>query len=162
VSVCARHYAQHYIISLPQPLVVLRLSTASPTSPTESTRLTNPFPHSDNMTVTIQLFYEPTKTMVGDFQVNSFETHDRIIKNIGNRLGVSFVAVYSQDAKAQIADLRDVIQGQILLVTNSPLTRPRPYSPYGFKFYRGEEVANVHPNLPKKPWAVSPREHSKK
>jgi hypothetical protein len=105
------------------------------------------------MAITIQLFYEPTKTMVDDFQVNSFETHDRIIKNIGNRFGVPFVAVYSQDARAQIADLRDVIQGQILLITDSPMTRPRPYSPYGLKLYQGEEAAYVRASVPKKPWA---------
>jgi hypothetical protein len=92
--------------------------------------------------------------MVDDFQVSSFESHTRILRNIGTRFGVPFVTVYSQDAKQQIEDLCDVYQGQILLATSSPTTRPRPYSPYGFKLYHGEEAAYVHASMPKKPWTV--------
>jgi hypothetical protein len=51
------------------------------------------------MVVTVQLFYEPDKLLVEDFQIEPFESHDHIIQNICKRFGVPFVAVYTQDAK---------------------------------------------------------------
>jgi hypothetical protein len=47
------------------------------------------------MTVTIQLFYEPDKFLVEDFQLEPFESHDRIIQNVHQRFGVPFVAIYT-------------------------------------------------------------------
>jgi hypothetical protein len=140
--------------SIPRPFALSTPSAARSTSPAECTPLAHSVPPFNKMTVTVQLFYEPTKAMVDDFQVNSFESHGRILKNIGTRFGFPFIAAYSQDAKQQIDDLRDVYQGQILLVTNSPTTRPRPYPPYGFKLYQFEEAAYVHSSVPKKPWTV--------
>jgi hypothetical protein len=111
-------------------------------------------PAPGTMTITIQLYFVPDKSMA-DFQIQAFESHDRILQNIRQRFGVPFVAVYTQDAKTQPDDLRKVLQGQILLVATSPFTRPQPYSPLGFKFYQGEESAFVHPSFSSKSWTVS-------
>jgi len=105
------------------------------------------------MAATIQLFYVPDKVLV-DFQIPAFESHERILQEIRQRFGVPFVAVFTQDAKRQPLDLSNVLEGTILLVTTAALERPQPYSPAGFKLYRGEETGFVHPSMQGKPWDV--------
>jgi hypothetical protein len=75
------------------------------------------------MAITVQLFYVPQKSLV-DFQIHPLESHERILQNIRQRFDVALIEVYTQDAKRQPVNLNLVIEGQILLVTTSPLERP--------------------------------------
>jgi hypothetical protein len=109
------------------------------------------------MAITVHLFYVPDKSLV-EFVVSAYKSHNQVLGNIRRRFGAQFSAVYTQDAKTQLDDLRTVFEGQILLVATSPYTRPQTYSPLRFKFYQGEESNYIHPSLPKKPWAVSTNE----
>lgn len=104
---------------------------------------------------TVQVHCAATKQMVQDFKIAPLESHDLILKNIRQRLGISFAAVYSQDAKQAIDDLKNAHEGQILVVSSNPLQRPQPYAPPGFKLYRGEESADAHPSYATKPFDVS-------